>query len=256
MEIKNSAAIVTGSSSEIGIGAEIAKLIASKGCNVLINYLTNLEGAEATVSACRAHGVDSFAVQGDVSKDIDCREMVKAAIERWGRLDVLVNNAAVTKTVPGADLEGLTAEDFLEIYSVNVVGNFQMTRAAAPHLKETGDGAVVNISSLGALIGDGSSIAYAASKGALNNLTMALARQLAPEVRVNAICPGGMLGNWTKKIMDEEAYERRVKRANTEFLLRKPVMPVDVAKTVLWLIEDAALMTGEAFRMDAGQHLS
>ena len=256
MDINNRAAIVTGSSSVVGIGAEIAQLIASRGCNVLINYVTNLDGAETTVAACRAHGVDSFAVQGNVAKDTECRGMVEAAIERWGRLDVLVNNAAVTKTVPGADLDGLTAEDFLEIYSVNVVGNFQMTRAAAPHLRASGDGAVVNISSLGALIGDGSSIAYAASKGALNNLTMALARQLAPEVRVNAICPGGMLGNWTKKIMDEEAYERRVKRANTEFLLKKPVMPIDVAKTVLWMIEDATLMTGEAFRMDAGQHLS
>ena len=214
MDINDRAAIVTGSSSVVGIGAETAQLIASRGCNVLINYVTNLDGAEATVAACRSHDVDSFAVQADVAKDKDCRRMVEAAIDRWGRLDVLVNNAAVTKTVPGADLEGLTADDFLDIYAVNVVGNFQMTRAAAPHLRATGDGAVVNISSLGALIGDGSSIAYAASKGALNNLTMALARQLAPEVRVNAICPGGMLGNWTKKIMDEEAYQQRVKRAN------------------------------------------
>jgi 3-oxoacyl-[acyl-carrier protein] reductase len=256
MDISGQAAIVTGSSSVIGIGAETAKLIASKGCNVVINYVTNFDGAEETVAACRAHGVDSFAVQGDVSKDKDCRKMVEAAVEKWGRLDVLVNNAAITKTVPAADFEGLTADDFLDIYSVNVVGNFQMTRAAAPHLRASGDAAVVNISSLGALIGDGSSIAYAASKGALNNLTMAMARQLAPEVRVNAICPGGLLGNWTKKIMSDAAYQRRVQEAETEFPLRKPVMPIDVAKTALWLIEDATLMTGEAFRMDAGQHLS
>ena len=159
MDIKGRAAIVTGSSSVIGIGAETAKLIASKGCNVVINYVTNLEGAEKTVAACRARGVDSFAVQGDVSKDQDCRNLVKAAVDKWGRLDVLVNNAAITKTVPAADFEGLTAQDFHDIYSVNVVGNFQMTRAAAPHLRASGDAAVVNISSLGALIGDGSSIA-------------------------------------------------------------------------------------------------
>ena len=240
----------------MGIGAESAKLIASKGCNVVVNYVTNFDGAEETVAACRAHGVDSFAVQGDVSKDDDCRKMVKAAIDRWGRLDVLVNNAAVTKVVPAGDLEGLSADDFHDMYAVNVVGNFQMTRAAAPHLRASGDAAVVNISSLGALVGNGSSIAYAASKGALNNLTMALARQLAPEIRVNAICPGGLLGNWTRRIMDEENYQRRVQEAETEFPLRKPVMPIDVAKTALWLIEDATHMTGEALRMDAGQHLS
>ncbi len=256
MDINGRAAIVTGSSSVVGIGAETARLIASKGCNVVINYVSNSEGAEETVAACRAFGVDSFAVQGDVSKDDDCRQLVAAATDRWGRLDVLVNNAAITKVVPAADLEGLTAQDFHDMYAVNVVGNFQMTRAAAPFLRKSGDSAVVNISSLGALVGNGSSIAYAASKGALNNLTMALARQLAPEVRVNAICPGGLLGNWTRKIMDEEGYRRRVQEAETEYPLRKPVMPIDVAKTALWLIEDATLMTGEAFRMDAGQHLS
>ena len=255
MNISGRAAIVTGSSSVIGIGAETAKLIASKGCNVLVNYVSNLDGAEETVAACRAYGVDSFSVKGDVSKDEDCRSMVKAAIERWKQLDILVNNAAVTKTVAQDDLEGLSAQDFHDIFAVNVIGNFQMTRAAAPYLTDSGDAAVVNISSIGAFKGNGSCMAYSASKGALNTLTISLARQLAPEVRVNAICPGGLLGNWTKKIMDDEAYQRRVQAAETEYPLRKAVMPIDVAKVALWLIEDAALMTGEAFRMDAGQHL-
>ncbi|MBK18384.1 MAG: oxidoreductase [Rhodospirillaceae bacterium] len=254
--MKGCAAIVTGSSSVVGIGAETAKLIASRGCNVVVNYVTNHDGAEETVAACRAFGVDSFAVKGDVAEDDDCRRMVKEAVDRWGQLDVLVNNAAVTKTVPQADLAGLTAQDFHDIFSVNVVGNFQMTRAAAPHLRASGDASVVNISSIGAFRGNGSCMAYSASKGALNTLTISLARQLAPEVRVNAICPGGLLGNWTRKIMDDEAYQRRVQEAETNFPLRKPVMPTDVAKVALWLIEEAAVMTGEAFRMDAGQHLS
>ena len=123
MNISGRAAIVTGSSSVIGIGAETAKLIASKGCNVLVNYVSNLDGAEETVAACRAYGVDSFSVKGDVSKDEDCRSMVKAAIERWKQLDILVNNAAVTKTVAQDDLEGLSAQDFHDIFAVNVIGN-------------------------------------------------------------------------------------------------------------------------------------
>jgi 3-oxoacyl-[acyl-carrier protein] reductase len=255
MELNDRAAIVTGSSSITGIGAETAKLLASKGCNVVINYVTNEQGAADTVAACTAHGADAFAFQADVSKDEDCRAMVKAAVDRWGRLDVLVNNAATTKPIRQADLEALDAEEFHRIYAVNVVGNFQMTRAAAPHLRATGDAAVVNVSSIGAWKGGGSSMAYCASKGALNTLTVSMARVLAPEVRVNAICPGGLLGNWTRKIMTDEGYQRRVEEAETTYPLRKPVMPDDVARVAVWLAEDGAVMTGEAFRMDAGQHL-
>jgi 3-oxoacyl-[acyl-carrier protein] reductase len=182
--------------------------------------------------------------------------MVRAAVDRWGRLDILINNAATTKTIPQHDLEALTAEEFHRTYDTNVVGNFQMTRAAAPHLKASGNGSVVNISSIGAFRGNGSSIAYGASKGALNTLTISLARVLAPEVRVNAICPGGLLGNWTRKIMTEEGYQRRVQEAETDYPLRRAVWPQDVARLAVWLCEDANTMTGEAFRMDSGQHLS
>ncbi len=255
MDIAGKAAIVTGSSSVTGIGAECAKALSSRGCNVLINYLSNQDGAEETAALCAANGVETLTVQGDVSNDADCRAMVAAAIDKWGRLDVLVNNAATTKPVPQADLEGLDAEEFLRIYSVNVVGNFQMTRAAAPHLRATGDAAVVNISSIGAFLGNGSSMAYSASKGALNTMTISLARVLAPEVRVNAVCPGGLLGNWTAKIMTPEGYQRRVREAETEFPLGKAVWPIDVAETVLWLITEATTITGEAIRMDVGQHL-
>ena len=255
MDIKGRSAIVTGSSSVIGIGAETARAIAAKGCNVVINYVNNKKGAEETVAACRSYGVKSFAIKGDVSKDQDCINMVRETIKEWGTIDVLVNNAATTKPVPQSDLDALTAEEFLRIYSVNVVGTFQMTRASAPFLRLSGDSAIVNISSIGAWKGNGSSMAYSASKGALNTLTISLARQLAPEIRVNAICPGGLLGNWTRKIMTEEAYQKRVEEAETKYPLQKPVMPTDVAKVALWLIEEAGLMTGEAFRMDAGQHL-
>jgi len=255
LDITGKAAVVTGSSSAEGIGAACARLLAARGCNVVVNYATDQKGGEAIAAECRGKGVDSVAVQADVSKDADCKRLVDAAVARWGRLDVLINNAAITKPIPHKRMDLLDGDEFLRIYSVNLVGNYQMCRAAAPHLKATGDGAIVNISSVGAMRAGGSSMAYTASKGALNNLTLSMARALAPEVRVNALCPGGMLGNWTRKILTEKQYEERVARAKTEFPLRRPIMPHDVAVAAMFLVEGATVMTGECIRMDCGQHL-
>ena len=213
MDLAGKAAVVTGSSSDGGVGAACAKILASRGCNVAVNYAANKEGADKVAAECAAAGVESVAVQADVAKDGDCRRLVQAAVDRWGRLDVLINNAAVTKTIPHQRFDLLDADEFQRTYAVNLIGNYQMCRAAAPHLKATGDAAIVNISSIGAMRGAGSSIAYAASKGALNTLTISMARALAPEVRVNALCPGGLLGSWTRKIMTEEQYEARVRQA-------------------------------------------
>jgi 3-oxoacyl-[acyl-carrier protein] reductase len=255
LNLEGKAAVVTGASSDGGIGGECAKILASRGCNVVVNYATNKQGAEQVVSACAAAGVQSLAVQGDVSNDQDCRRLVDAAVSQWGRLDVLVNNAAVTRTIPHDRFELLDAEEFERTFAVNLIGNYQMCRAAVPHLKATGDAAIVNISSIGAFQGAGSSIAYAASKGALNTMTMSMARALAPQVRVNALCPGGLLGSWTRKIMSEAQYQARVREAQTEFPLKRGVWPIDVARAALFLIEHATAMTGECLRMDAGQHL-
>jgi 3-oxoacyl-[acyl-carrier protein] reductase len=255
LDLAGKAAVVTGSSSEDGVGGECAKILASRGCNVVVNYATNKKGADKVVADCEAAGVKSFAVQGDVAKDDDCRALVQAAVGAWGRLDVLVNNAAVTKTIPHRRFDLLDADEFQRTYAVNLIGNYQMCRAAAPHLKATGDAAIVNISSIGAMRGGGSSIAYAASKGALNTLTLSMARALAPEVRVNALCPGGLLGSWTRKIMTEEQYAARVRQAKAEFSLQRGVWPIDVARAALFLVEHAVAMTGECLRMDAGEHL-
>jgi len=255
LDIEGKAAIVTGSSSDDGVGGECAKLLAARGCNVVVNYATNRGGADKVVAQCQAAGATSFAVQADVAKDADCIRLVKAAVERFGRLDALVNNAAVTKVIPHKQMDRLNSADFEHIFSVNLIGNYQMCRAAAPHLKTTGDAAIVNISSIGALRGGGSSIAYAASKGALNTLTMSMARLLAPEVRVNALCPGALLGSWTRKIMSKESYEARVRLVEAELPLRRGIWPVDVARAALFLIEGATAMTGECLRMDCGHHL-
>lgn len=255
MDLKGKAAVVTGASSDGGVGAACAKILAASGCNVVVNYATNKTGAEKVAAECKAAGVQSFAVQADVAKDGDCRRLVQAAVDSWGRLDVLINNAAVTKTIPHRRFDLLDAEEFQRTYSVNLIGNYQMCRAAASYLKASGDAAIVNISSIGAMRGAGSSIAYAASKGALNTLTISMARALAPEVRVNALCPGGLLGSWTRKIMTEEQYDARVRQAQTEFPLRRGIWPIDVARAALFLVEDAVVMTGECLRMDAGAHL-
>jgi NAD(P)-dependent dehydrogenase (short-subunit alcohol dehydrogenase family) len=255
LDLAGKAAVVTGSSSGDGVGGECAKLLAARGCNVVVNYASNKQGADKVVADCEAAGVKALAVKGDVADDGDCRALVQAAVDAWGRLDVLINNAAVTKTIPHQRFDLLDADEFQRNYAVNLIGNYQMCRAAAPHLRATGDAAIVNISSIGAMRGAGSSIAYAASKGALNTLTLSMARALAPEVRVNALCPGGLLGSWTRKIMTEEQYRARVRQAETEFPLRRGVWPIDVARAALFLVEHAVAMTGECLRMDAGEHL-
>ena len=255
MELKGKAAVVTGASSDEGIGSECAKILAARGCNVIVNYATNKAGGETIAAACRAAGAEAVAVQGDVAKDEDCQRLVKACIDKWGRLDVLINNAATTKPIPHKRMDLLDAAEFQRIFAVNVIGTYQMTRAAAPHLRATGDAAIVNISSVGAMRAGGSSMAYTASKAAINNLTLSTARALAPEVRVNALCPGGMLGAWTRKILNEEQYQERLAQAKTQYPLKRGIWPVDVAVAALFLVEGATTMTGEAIRMDCGQHL-
>jgi 3-oxoacyl-[acyl-carrier protein] reductase len=255
VDIRGKAAVVTGSSSDEGIGSECAKILASRGCNVVVNYATNKTGGDAIVAACKAAGADAILVQGDVAKDADCKRLVQAALDTWGRLDVLINNAATTKPIPHRRMDLLDGDEFRRIFDVNVIGTYQMTRAAGPHLKKAGDAAVVNISSVGAMRAGGSSIAYTASKAAINNLTLSMARALAPEVRVNALCPGGMLGRWTRKILTEQQYEERVQAAKTQYPLQRGIWPYDVAVAALFLVEGATTMTGECIRMDCGQHL-
>ena len=255
MDLNGKAAVVTGASSDGGTGAACARILASRGCNVVVNYATNTAGADAIAADCKAAGVEAVPCRLMLRRTPTAAGWSQAAVEPWGRLDVLVNNAAVTKTIPHQRFDLLDADEFERTYSVNLIGNYQMCRAAAPHLKATGDAAIVNISSIGAMRGAGSSIAYAASKGALNTLTISMARALAPEVRVNALCPGGLLGSWTRKIMTEAQYEARVHQANTEFPLRRGIWPIDVARAALFLIEHAVAMTGECIRMDSGEHL-
>jgi 3-oxoacyl-[acyl-carrier protein] reductase len=257
--LKGKAAIVTGSAT--GIGAATAIGLAARGAHVAINYSRSAEAADETAEAAReagaAHGVEIRVVQANVADDSDCRKLVDAATDAWGRLDILVNNAGTTKFASHADLDALSAEDFANIYAVNVIGPYQMVRAAAPALKASGDGAIVNVSSIAGVAGIGSSIAYAASKGALNTLTLSLARALAPEIRVNAVCPGYVATGWFKNRFGEEQFEKITANAAEAAPLKRAADAEEIAHTVLFLAgPESRNITGEFVLTDSGMHLA
>ena len=253
MEIKGGAALITGGSS--GIGAAAALRLAARGCNVAVTYRVNADGAADVVHSCQAAGVEALALQGDVARDDDCRTLARTVLDRWGRLDALVNSAGTTRFVDAFDLEALTAEDFMDSYAVNVLGAFQMSRAAAPAMKAGGAGAVVNVSTYAAANGTGSSIAYTASKGALNTLTLSLARVLAPEIRVNCVAPTLTDTRWNRAGLGDERYEQVLGRFETEAPLKAKLLADHVADAIDWLVVGADRMTGEILQISAGTHL-
>ncbi len=179
--------------------------LARRGCGVAVNYSKSAKEAEEVADLVRAAGAPVVVAQGNVADDADCRRIAAAASGALGRIDILVNNAGTTKFAAHRDLDALSAEDFARIYAVNVIGAFQMVRACVEPLRAHGDGAVVNVSSIAGIEGLGSSVAYAASKGALNTMTLSLARALAPEIRVNAVCPGLVATPWFTESFGAEA---------------------------------------------------
>jgi NAD(P)-dependent dehydrogenase (short-subunit alcohol dehydrogenase family) len=248
--------VVTGAST--GLGRAIAVETASRGAAaVVINYARSLEEAEETGRQVEAQGAKAVLVQGDVALDADCRR-IAAAAEPFGRIDALFNNAGTTKFAPNhADLEAVSAEDFLHLYSVNVVGAFQMVRAARSLLEAAPQaGAVVNTSSIAGVAGIGSSVPYAASKGAMNTLTLSLARALAPKIRVNAICPGFIDTPWFGKGVGAERAQKMREGAAASTPLKAASSAEDVAAAAVFLASTASRhVTGETLLVDAGTHL-
>ena len=251
-------AIITGSAS--GLGAATAAMLAKDGARIMINYSSSQKEAEETADLCRSAGGDVVVVQGDVSRDEDCRK-IAAAAEPWGRLDVLINNAGVTKHVPHGDLDGLSSEDFQRLFGVNTIGPFQMVRATRSLLeaaaKESGRASsVVNVSSVAGISGIGSSVAYAASKGALNTITYSLARALAPLIRVNTVCPGYIDTPWFTKGRGVEGAAKVRDAVVSKVPLKRASTAQDVANLVYFLATpQSSNMTGEVMRIDAGAHL-
>lgn len=248
--------VVTGGST--GLGRAIAVETAGRGAAaVVINFARSADEAEETAALVRAKGAEAVLAQADVADDEGCKA-VAAFAARFGRIDALFNNAGVTKFANNhADLDAVSAEDFLRLYQVNVVGAFQMIRAARS-LLEAGEapGAVVNTSSIAAVTGIGSSVPYAASKGAMNTLTLSLARALAPKIRVNAVCPGFIDTPWFGRGMNEESMARLRAGVAASTPLKVASTAEDIAAAAVFLASPGARhITGETLLVDAGTHL-
>lgn len=244
--------LITGAGS--GVGAATAQMLARRGYDIVVNFSKSEAGAKQTELACRDAGADTLLFQGDVADDAACKSMAEAAIQRWGRIDALVNNAGISTFSGAANWDVLDTETFQRIYAVNTIGAFQMVRACAAHLKAC-QGSIVNVSSVAGALGIGSSVPYIASKGAINSLTLYLARALAPEVRVNAVCPGLVTSRWFVEGVGQEGYEKIKQGYERSVPLARSCSPEDIAEAIVWLVDGAKTVTGELMLLDSGLHL-
>ncbi len=249
MQLAGKAAIVTGGGT--GVGRATALELARQGCSVLVNFSRSRDEAEGTAAEIEALGVKAIAFQADVADDTTCRKMVDAAVKRFQRVDLLINSAGTTKFVLATDLDKVTDEDWQRIFAVNVVGPFHCARAVKEPMLASGGGQIINVTSVAAIAAKGSSIPYAASKGALNNLTIALARALAPKIRVNAVAPGFITGRWLEQGLGP-AYEGIMHSVEQMCPLEKVCDPSDVAAAIMSLVTGSQMITGQCLVVDGG----
>lgn len=254
--MQNHVAVVTGASRKRGVGAAVALLLANRGYDLLLNCHKASAEAEVLQSQCSQLGVHVELVVGDLSQDATCELISKKISEKWGKVDVLVNCLGKTKSAPYSQLGALKKEDFLDLYSVNVVAPYMVVKTLEPFFRKARTPSIVNISSAAGLTGKGSSIAYAAAKGGENTLTLALARALAPDIRVNAICPSFIDSSWWDDSFKgrEEEYKKLLDKMQETSPLKRVLTPDTVAKEVLNLIDNLTL-TGEIVRLSCGSHL-
>jgi len=244
MKLQGKVAVVTGGGT--GIGRAVCERFAREGARVVVNYHASREAAGEVVAGILGNGGEAVAVQADVAVDAEMRALMRGAEERWGRLDVLVNNAGWSKRTPHHLLEDLTDEIWDRTLNTNLRGTFYAIRAAAPLLGRQPGSSIVNIASIAPYTGEGSTIVYAASKAGVLSMTKSLARVLAPEVRVNAVAPGLVhtrFAGWPPETFVDGAAQAPLKRIST---------PEEVAAAVLFLAADATAMTGETIRVDCG----
>jgi 3-oxoacyl-[acyl-carrier protein] reductase len=249
MDLSGKAAIVTGAGT--GVGRATALALAAAGCDVVVNYSRSREAAEAVATEAAASGVRAIAVQASVAHDDDCRRLAGVATDTFGRLDVLVNNAGTTSFIPHPDLDAVTSETWTTIMGVNLIGPFQMARAAAAALKADDGGQIVNVSSVAGVYGTGSSIPYCASKAGLNNLTVTLARVMGPQVQVNAVCPGFIDGSWLQEGFGD-AFDAIKQSVVDRTLLGAVCTPEDVKDAIFGFLLGSKLTTGEILVVDGG----
>ena len=241
-QLSGRVALITGSAS--GIGEATARLFAAEGARVVVNSVSSVADGTAVAASLP----DAVYVQADVSDDAEARALVAAAVERYGRLDIVVNNAGFTKVIPHGDLEAVTDELFRRILDVNVLGTWHVSRAAVPALKASGAGAIINVTSLAGVKAAGSSIPYAVSKAGLNHLTRLLANVLGPEIRVNAVAPGLIDTPWT------EDWDQVRAAVQSIAPMRRSGVPDDCAHACLYLAT-ATYVTGDVLLVDGGVHV-
>lgn len=242
---KSKAALVTGGGT--GVGRATSLQLAKRGFDVAINYSRSKDDAEQTAQDVRALGQKAVTIQCDVASDEQAVAMIETLRGELGRLDVLVNNAGMTYFVDHTDLDTMSEDKWDRILAVNLKGSFFVSRAAIPLIQESGGGAIVNVASVAGVAGAGSSIAYAASKGGLITMTKSLAKAFAPEIRVNAVCPGVILSRWLgdhQDMIDKAIDITPLERAST---------PDDIADVITFLACDAGMMTGQALVVDGGR---
>jgi 3-oxoacyl-[acyl-carrier protein] reductase len=244
MKFRDKVVLVTGGAT--GLGRAMCLQFAREGAAVIVNYSKSKDRAKEVVDLIDATGGQAAAIQADVSHDNQARQLIEKAVARFNRLDILINNAGWTRFIPHNELEKLS-EDILEsTWSVIVKAPIYCTRAAVPHLKAHGAGAVINITSSAAYTAMGSSVIYCAAKAALASITKSLARALAPEIRVNAIAPGFVdtgFVNWSPEVLEHLKRKTR---------LGRPVVAEDIAEAAVYLAADAHATTGQTILVDGG----
>ncbi|WP_141504943.1 SDR family NAD(P)-dependent oxidoreductase [Paenibacillus luteus] len=244
MEFNHKTVLVTGGGT--GIGRAVSIELASMGANVAVNYSRSREEAEETATFIQRTGGNAIAIQADVAKEVEVRKMVQHIAERFGTVDMLVNNASITRHIPLHDLDSVTDESWDELYNVNVKGMFYCARAVSPYMKKNKKGVIVNVGSVAGITGLGSSLPYAVSKAAVHGLTKSLARALAPEIRVCGVAPGAVATRWW------EGREEQMNRLAGHILLQRILTPEDIALIICSLLQQDAI-TGQTITADGGQ---
>ena len=249
----NKVAIITGGGT--GVGRETSLALARLGYDVVIVYSKSIDDATQTARDVEQIGQRALALQTDIGDDKACRAMVQATLDRFARIDVLVNCAGTTDFIPFQDLEAVTDEVWQRLYQTNVIGAFHCARAVYQPMLAVGGGVIINVSSVAAQLGQGSSIPYCCSKAALDNLTVSLARTFAPLIRVNGIAPGFIEGRWTQAGLGDR-YDK-IKQAYEKALpLGRVCQGADIAEAIVSLITGSRLVTGQTLTADAGMMIS
>lgn len=243
MKLKDKVAIVTGSSR--GIGAATARLFAKEGANVVVNYRASKREAEKVVEEIGKAGV---LVQADVSKEEDVKRLVQETIERFGRIDILVNNAG--EILRPGDWKS-DQDTWHKTIDINLTSAWLMIREVAPIMQKQGKGSIVNLASTVGILGVAKVLPYSVSKGAIVTLTKAFAKELAPDIRVNAVAPSNVMTDMTKG-----AGKELIEFFRQQTPLKRIATPDELAKAILFLAsDDASYITGEILVVDGGYSL-